>query len=230
MNLGDFKINWDEVEVNDYKPLAEGVYAAKVVASEIGPTKKGDQMMKLTFEVLGENKGRKLFENYMLTHSNPKAVQAGLGKIKTLAQVLDIDLDNMSDTSELHGKPVGIKVKIEESEQYGAQNRITSFQEYEESLLTSGASKDEGIIVDSVEEDAVVEDENVEEVVEEEKTLSPSAIRSLKKADFLLFVKNKGIDLVLTGKKLSELKEEVVNKLYGTEVVEEDEDIIIDDE
>lgn len=228
-NLGDFSINWNSVEVTDFKPLDPGIYAAKVISSEIVDTKKKDKMLKLTFEVLGANKGRKIFENYMLAHSNPKAVQAGLGRIKGLASCIDIDFDQLQDTSEFHGKPVGIKVKIEESAEYGDKNRIVSFQEYEENMLeANNEGGDQSVKVDEVqvdEEPEVVEDGPVEE----SPAASPAFIRGLKKADFLLFVKNQGIDLVLTGKKLSELKEEVVEKLYGTEVVSDEEDVIIED-
>lgn len=224
-NLSNFNIDWNKVEITDYKPLEPATYAAKVISSEIAKTKKGDTMLKLTFEILGSNKGRKLFENYMLQHSNPKAVQAGLGRVKSLAACLDIDFDQLQDTSEFHGKPVGVKLKIEESEQYGAQNRVVSFQEYEESFLTPnvGKASQETVKVDTVnDEPEMVEDEDV-------AVASPSEIRAMKKDAFMKFVKDQKVDIVLTGKKLSELKEEVVNKLYGVTVEDEDEDIVIED-
>lgn len=233
-NLDSFNISWNEVEITDFKPLPAGNYAAKVIKSEIADTKKKDKMLKLTFELLGENKGRKIFESYMLQHSNPQAVKMGLGKIKSLAGCLGIDFDNLQDTSELHGKPVGIKVKVIESEEYGDKNGITSFMEYDESMLSSD-SQGESIQVDavSVDEPEVVEDDVEEEEVSEEPAATPQFVRGLKKKDFLLFVKGQGIDLKLTkedgsGKKLSELKEEVVDKLFGTEVVEDEDDIIIE--
>ncbi len=220
-NLESFNIKWDEVEVNSYQPLAAGMYAAKVISSEIAKTKKGDNMLKLTFEVLGANKGRRIFENYMLTHSNPKAVQAGLGRLKSLAASIGIDFDQLQDTSELHGKPVGIKVKIESSEQYGDQNRINSFEEYEESMLAGAANVAKEVTVD-----AVIDDEP--ELVEDNTSISPSFIRGLKKSEFLAFVNTESIDIVLTGKKLSELKDEVVEKLFGA-IIEDGEDVIIED-
>ena len=218
-NLESFEIAWDKVEVNNFTPLTPGIYAAKVIKSGITKTKVGDNMLTLTFEVLGANKGRRIFENYMLTHSNPKAVQAGLGRVKSLAANIEVDFDKLQDTSELHGKPVGIKVKIEESEEYGDRNRISGFLAYEESMLAGAEGPVAEVEVDAVEK---LSD------IEEDTYLSPSFIRGLKKQEFLTFVKDKGIDLVLTGKKLSQLKDEVVDKLFGASI-EDGDDIVIDE-
>lgn len=234
-NLDEFNIDWNTVEEVSFEPLKAGDYGAKVTKSEFKDTKKGDKMLCITFDILGTK--RKVFENYMFRHSNPKAVQAGQGKVKALAAQLGIDFDQLQDTSELHGKPVGVKVKIESSEQYGDQNRITSFFEYDDSLLEFDKSSSEDVKVDEVQTDdpEIVEDEPTteEETVVEDTNkvqLSPEEIKGLKKTDFLTFIKENKITLDFkSGKKLKELKEDAVDALYGVQTVEGEEDIIIED-
>ena len=198
-NLQEFDIDWNAVEEVSFEPLKAGSYGAKVVKSEIKLTKKNDKMMALTFDVLGTN--RKIFANYMMTNKNPKAVAAGLGKVKSLCSQLEIDFDQLQDTSELHGKPVGIKVKIESSEQYGDQNSITSFFEYSDDLLDTSSSSEEVVVdeVEAEEPDVVEDDEAMEDDTPSDKT--PEEIRALKKDDLLAFIKVKELDLDLKGLK-----------------------------
>jgi len=55
-------------------------------------TKAGDTMLHATFEVVkGDNKGRKIFENFLLTHVNPKAVQMNFKKLKDIAVATGAD-------------------------------------------------------------------------------------------------------------------------------------------
>lgn len=137
MNLSDFNFKWSEVEESSFSPVSPGTYAAKISDSEIKVSKKGDKYLKLEYTLLGKKgiKGRKIFENYFLVHSNPKTVQIALGKLKSLLKKLEIDYSDFQDSSMLHGKMIGVKVKIESSKDYGDQNRVQDFVEYSEELL-----------------------------------------------------------------------------------------------
>lgn len=234
-NLGDFNIDWNKVEEVDYKALPKGDYAAKVVDSCIKPTSKGDTMACLTFEVLGKN--RKIFENYMLKHPNPKAVSAGTGKLKSLGAIIEVDFASLQDTSEYHGKPVGIKVELTTSEKYGEQNRIAGFFEYSEDLLNTDEDTSEDIKVeepdiveDEVEDEVeadVVEDDPEETKEDLELRVTPAEIQAFKKDALIAFIKENELPIEMSGKKVSELKDAVIEIVYGTET-EEDDDIVID--
>ena len=173
-NLTEFNIDWNKIDTKDlnFSPLPAGAYAAKVIASELKTGKKDpkSKYFNFTFEVLGEKyKGRKIFAMFTTANKNPKAVKWGLAKLKLLAESIGVDFDNMGDTSELHGIPVGIKIKIKVDDEYGDKNEIISFKEFSEDLLEEGSEESESIevdnVVDNVNEDLVVEDEVVEELL-----------------------------------------------------------------
>ncbi len=230
MNLEEFKIDWNSIEeITEFPPLEAGKYAGKVIESKFKVTKKGDKMLMLTFNVLGTK--RKLFENYMFTcKANPKTVDYALGKIKSLAKFLELDFDQLQDTSELHGKPVGIKLKITQSEQYGPGNSITSFFEYDGDLIKSPLeeTKTEEI---TVEEPDIVEDETIEDTTVLTDT-TPTEINAMKKTALINFIKaDKELshNIELKGKKLSQVKEAVIEFMCGSEIVDDSEDIIVED-
>jgi hypothetical protein len=241
-NLKEFEIDWNKVEETSFVPLADGTYAAKVIASEIKKTKAGDKMAVLTFEVLGKYQGRRIFENYMLTHTNPKAVSAGQGKLKNLAKCLELNYDDIDDTSEYHGKPVGVKLKTESSEQYGDKNKIVGFLDFDEELLSTGDTSDKEI---SVDEPDIVEDEpTVDPVLEEsedevivddepetpklELSITPAQIQGFTKQPLIDFIKENKLTIDMNGKKVSQLKDEVMELVFGTEEVENDEVVIVE--
>ena len=138
MNLKEFNVRWSEIEESSFEALPPGLYAAKVTESKVKTSKTGGRYLAITFTILSVTKGlkgRKIFENFTMSHTNPKAVQVGLGRIKTLAKKLGIDFDEMDDSSVLHDKPVGIVLKIESDEKYGEKNRITKFEDFTEDML-----------------------------------------------------------------------------------------------
>lgn len=250
-NLVDFNIDWNSVEEVSFDLVPAGIYALKAVKAVIKNTKKGDKAVNITFEVISSNKkfkGKKIFESYLIRHTNPDAMKIGLGKIKSFARNIGINFDTLEDTSELCDKPVGAKVKVEKSEQYGDKNKVTSFSEYEESLLEN-TDEAADIKVDNVEEAPIVEDEpivedskdpvdNVEEVVIDEPTeevtteVLPTVedINKMKQKVLVAFVKEQKLGIQMGGKKVSEIKEAVIDVLYGSNDSEEsEEDIVIEE-
>ena len=261
--LSDFKIDWNKVEEIDFEPLPAGRYAAKVTKSEIVQTKKGDHMVKLVLSVLGANKGKNVFAQHMLTcKASPNAAKYGRAKIKSLAKYCELDFDKLDSTSELHDIPVGIKIKLTTSDDYGDKNEITSYFEYSEDLL-EGASYEESVeVADSVDPD-IVEDEpevtsdTVTDTVEEEIVVEdavvvedsatntappkydgpgPDEINAMKQKELIAFVKGfeisdelKLCDVIkMAGMKVGELKQAVIDTLFGVGVEDEGDDIVID--
>lgn len=110
--------------------LPAGIYIAQATDSEIKPLKSGNgSALNFTFTVLdGQFAGRKLFARLNIQHSNKTAediAQKQLSQLCHAAGVLKV-----SDSSQLHNKPVKIKVSIrkDDSGQYGDQNEIKAFE------------------------------------------------------------------------------------------------------
>lgn len=138
-NLQDFNINWQEVEESSFAPLPNGQYAAKISDSVISDNKdRTGKNLKLTYTLLGKKgvKGRKVFDYFVISHNESAKAQNGLGKLKRLLKTLDdFKFEELTDTSILHGKLVGLELEVESSEKFGDQNRVKKFLAYDESLI-----------------------------------------------------------------------------------------------
>ena len=84
-------------------------------------TKAGDTMLKAMFECLrGDDKGRKIFENYLLTHKNPKAVEMNFKKLRELAAATGIEKEYTdiaevaADAEEFLQIPINVTIDIRE--------------------------------------------------------------------------------------------------------------------
>jgi hypothetical protein len=120
-NLGNF--NADDFE-DSYDPVPAGEYTVIIASSEWKSSSKGDQMLKVTAEIVdGSFKGRKLFSNLNLNNPNPdakKIAQVALADICRSVGVL-----HPKDSSELHGKPLTAKVAVApETDRFPAGNDI----------------------------------------------------------------------------------------------------------
>lgn len=134
----DLNIDWNTIEESDFRPLAEGVYAGNVTRTEIKTSKSGTgKYLNLEITLLGAPgiKGRKVFDICMLSHPNPMAVTVGARKLKNLATAVDLEITEMESYSEFVGKPFGVKLGVESSEEYGDKNRVKGFTTFSEDLL-----------------------------------------------------------------------------------------------
>lgn len=98
---------------DNFGPVPAGTYVAVIKDSEMRTTKDGSgQYLKLTWEIMeGPQSRRLVWENLNLVNRNPKAVEIAQ---KTLAKVCKACGINkpIQDSTELHGKPVKIKVTV----------------------------------------------------------------------------------------------------------------------
>jgi hypothetical protein len=126
----DFDTGSVEKRENTYELLPVGWYTAQVTETEIVPLKSGNgQALKLTIEVLQDGyRGRKVWARLNVRHTNQVAEQIGQQQLRELCE--SIGLARFRDTSELHNKPVQIKVKIRKDEtgQYEDQNEVNGFR------------------------------------------------------------------------------------------------------
>jgi hypothetical protein len=130
--MAQFEFNTDSVEKreNSYELLPAGWYTAQVTESEIVPLKSGNgQALKLTIEVLQDGyRGRKVWARLNVRHTNQQAESIAQQQLRELCE--SIGLARFRDTSELHNKPMQIKVKVRKDEtgQYEDQNEVSGFK------------------------------------------------------------------------------------------------------
>jgi hypothetical protein len=108
--------------------IPASIYLAQIVESEVKQTKAGTgSYAALTFEVLdGEHKCRRVFTNINIANANPEAERIGQ---KTLSQLCHaIGVLQLTDTVQLHNRPVRIKVVVKKDEQYGDKNEVKGFE------------------------------------------------------------------------------------------------------
>lgn len=123
-----FDFTKDEAQ-SGFKPLPEGKYLLLSETAEVKETKSGNgKYIKIRFKVSdGEGKGRTLFHNFNVEHENKKAQDIGRSQIKGFMVAAGFKDFSLSDVNDLCGYKVEAKVKVEKNEEYGDQNRITSF-------------------------------------------------------------------------------------------------------
>lgn len=129
----------------EFTPLTEGRYSVVLQKLEEKPTKKGNgAYLDATFEVAeGDNKGRLIFERFMIDHPSAKVVEIGKDRINKFLKAVGLpnglaDLEGDTNrVAEFANKLVIANVKIEEGTEYTDangnvklgkdRNKITSF-------------------------------------------------------------------------------------------------------
>lgn len=127
-SLSGFDANKVEPQTEFPPPIPAGDYDVVIIGSEMKATKDGDgQYLQLQFAVLnGPHQNRKLQTNLNLVNKNAKAVEIAKGSLSAICRAVGVLTPN--DSSELHGKPLTVKVAIRKSEEYGDQNDIKAFK------------------------------------------------------------------------------------------------------
>jgi hypothetical protein len=110
-NLSD--LDWEDIDENKASagvPLPIGQYLVSIIDSETRDNSNGTgDYLSITYEVIeGEHQGRKIFENLTLNHTNQQAVDIGRAKLKRLVKT--VGFNGISDSSELHGQNLTVKV------------------------------------------------------------------------------------------------------------------------
>ena len=102
-------------------------YLAQIIESEIADTKSGSgQMLKLTFEIMsGQHESRRIWDRLNIVNANPDAQRIAQQQLKRLCDACGTGA--ISDSEELHFKPIHIRVgiRVDKTGNYGPQNTIT---------------------------------------------------------------------------------------------------------
>lgn len=112
-------------------PIPAGVYLAQVVESDVRPLKSGaGRAIALTFQVLqGPYANRKVFSNLNVEHrGSAEAERIAQQQLSALCHAAGVV--NLQDTTQLHMRPVQIRVKVskDDSGRYGDRNEVTGYE------------------------------------------------------------------------------------------------------
>lgn len=105
-----------------------GEYTMQIVDSDLKPTKNNNgHYAELEFEVIeGQYKGRKVWMRLNLDNPSPKAVEIAQRELSAICHA--IGKLQVTDTQELHYKPMVCRVDIEQSQGYADKNVIKAYK------------------------------------------------------------------------------------------------------
>jgi len=127
--MANLSFNAQNVEPSkSFAPIPAGVYPAQIVESEIKPLKSGNgNGLSLQFEILGQHyAGRRIFANLNINHTNKEAERIAQEQLSAICHATGVI--KVQDSSQLHNKPLNIRVKIRKQEGYEDRNEISGYE------------------------------------------------------------------------------------------------------
>lgn len=120
--------------------IPAGKYKAVITASEERPTKAmTGTKLALTLQIIeGPHQGAYLYDN--LNVNNPSATAQEIAQRQLSAICRAVGVYTPNDSSDLHNKPLMVTVKLENSEQYGAQNKVAGYEACEKAGGAGGGA------------------------------------------------------------------------------------------
>jgi hypothetical protein len=131
-NLGEtFDIDFLPQGKTSFDPIPAGWYTASMSAAELKATKAGTgQYIAIRYDVTGPtHQGRVVYGNLNIKNQSPKAEEIGRQQLRDILEAIGVP--KVSDTDQLIGHSLQIKVDVEKSEQYGDKNQIKAFKAIE---------------------------------------------------------------------------------------------------
>lgn len=127
---------------SNYEVLPAGWYTANITQAELMDTKAGNgQYIKIRYDITGpSHQGRVVFGNLNIKNPNPKAEEIGRQQLGEIMRA--VGLARVTDTDQLIGGTLQIKLDIRTSEQYGEQNEVKGFKAAAGNLSAAPAVKD----------------------------------------------------------------------------------------
>ena len=97
---------------SNFEPLPEGWYNATITGAEVKPTKAGDgKYIACKYTITGpSHQGRVIFGNLNIKNASTKAEEIGRQQLGEIMRA--IGLAKVTDTDQLIGKVIGIKLTI----------------------------------------------------------------------------------------------------------------------
>jgi hypothetical protein len=124
----------------NFEPLPAGWYTVTITQAELKDTKAGNgQYIKLRYDVTGPtHQGRVVFGNLNIKNPNPKAEEVGRQQLGDIMRA--IGLAKVTDTDQLIGNSLSIKLDVKQDAQYGASNEVKGFKSVSGSAAPVAAS------------------------------------------------------------------------------------------
>jgi hypothetical protein len=135
----EFNVNELPQGNGNFEPLPAGWYTATISQSELKATKAGNgQYIKLRYDITGpSHQGRVVFGNLNIKNANPKAEEIGRQQLGDIMRA--IGLAKVTDTDQLIGGQIAIKLEVKEDAQYGASNEVKGFKSVSGSAAPAAA-------------------------------------------------------------------------------------------
>lgn len=123
----------------NFEPLPAGWYTATINQAELKATKANNgQYIKLRYDITGpSHQGRVVFGNLNIKNANPKAEEIGRQQLGDIMRA--IGLAKVTDTDQLIGGQIGIKLEVKQDEQYGPSNEVKGFKSLSGSAAPAAA-------------------------------------------------------------------------------------------
>lgn len=114
--------------IGSFEPLPAGWYTCTISQAELKATKANNgQYIKLRYDITGpSHQGRVVFGNLNIKNANPKAEEIGRQQLGEIMRA--IGLAKVTDTDQLIGGQIAIKLEIKQDAQYGASNEVKAFK------------------------------------------------------------------------------------------------------
>jgi hypothetical protein len=124
----------------NFEPLPAGWYTVTISEAELKSTKAGNgQYIKLRYDVTGpSHQGRVVFGNLNIKNPNAKAEEIGRQDLGNIMRA--IGLAKVTDTDQLIGGNLSIKLDVKQDAQYGASNEVKGFKSVSGSAAPVAAS------------------------------------------------------------------------------------------
>jgi hypothetical protein len=113
---------------SNYDPLPAGWYTATITQAELKETKAGNgQYIKLRYDITGpSHQGRVVFGNLNIKNQSARAEEIGRQHLGEIMRA--IGLAKVTDTDQLIGGQISIKLEEKNDPQYGASNEVKAFK------------------------------------------------------------------------------------------------------
>ena len=136
----EFNVNEMPQGNGSFEPLPAGWYTGTISQAELKATKAGNgQYIKLRYDITGPtHQGRVVFGNLNIKNANPKAEEIGRQQLGDIMRA--IGLAKVTDTDQLIGGQIAIKLEVKEDAQYGASNEVKGFKSVSGSVAPAAAA------------------------------------------------------------------------------------------
>ena len=112
----------------NYEVVPAGWYVAQITDAEVKQTKSGTgEYIKIRYDIQGPtSQSRVVFGNLNVKNANPAAEKIGRQQLGDIMR--SVGLSAVTDTDQLLGTTMQIKIDIRESEQYGPSNEVKAWK------------------------------------------------------------------------------------------------------